>query len=319
LFEALARIDSLETSPIFDASATVFAGRPGLGVSKSTDGGDTWQPANAGLALDALRGPSLRLSPDFHVDNHVFAATLLGLFESTDGAATWQPVAITSAASDAPTEELAVSPAFGTDGTMLASVRGHGLFKSTDGGSSWNEVAPDLIANNELLERIRFSPAFPADGVVFGYSSTRLYRSDDGGLSWSASSQGWIRQENHSPADQALVYDGTGAGVVWPSASAGRVTWLQTSSSRATFYVYGTGVRWVGARAPFLGIASVHLDGVLQATVDQYGASPEPQVILFETTGLPAGPHKLEIVVTGQKNPSATGIGASIDAIDFTR
>lgn len=315
-FDHAVRIDSLVISPGFSADATVFAGRPSLGVLKSTDGGASWQTANNGLPLDNRRGPILKLSPDFPSDRKVWSATLTGIYESTDGGGTWSALAIDGIPPDSPVEEIGISPAFPEDQTMLASVRGRGLFKSTDGGGAWSEIAPELIADHELLQSIRFSPAFATDQTLLGHSSTRLFRSTDGGNSWENVDHGPVRHENSKPENQWLSFEGSGQGVEWPSASASRITWLQTTGSLARFFFNGRGVSWLGARAPFLGIGEVYLDGILQAEVDQYGPTPEALVTLFAASDLTPGFHELEIVVSGRKNPLSSNIGAAVDAID---
>jgi beta-galactosidase GanA len=79
----------------------------------------------------------------------------------------------------------------------------------------------------------------------------------------------------------------------------------------------GTGVRWVTSKDPSHGIADVYLDDAKVGTVDLYAASKQNQVTGYEVRGLPAGAHTLKIVVTGQKNASATRPFVVVDAVDL--
>ena len=79
-------------------------------------------------------------------------------------------------------------------------------------------------------------------------------------------------------------------------------------AARATLSFSGTGVTWIGGRAPVTGIANVYIDGVLQETVDTFSTDFEIQVPIFTRSGLAPGTHQLMIEVTGTKttNPAST-------------
>ncbi|GAA3432719.1 beta-galactosidase [Kutzneria kofuensis] len=79
----------------------------------------------------------------------------------------------------------------------------------------------------------------------------------------------------------------------------------------------GPGIRWVTSKDGNHGIADVYLDGAKVSTVDLYSASKQNQFSAYEVRGLANGPHTLKIVVTGQKNPSATGAFVVVDAVDL--
>ena len=95
-----------------------------------------------------------------------------------------------------------------------------------------------------------------------------------------------------------------------------------TPGDQVTFTFTGTGIRWLGARGPQNGIASVSLDGVT-STVNTFGPSDpvhaqQVQAELFKATGLVNTSHSLTIEVTGQKDPSATAAIVNVDAFDVT-
>jgi len=89
-----------------------------------------------------------------------------------------------------------------------------------------------------------------------------------------------------------------------------------TPGARAAFTFAGTSVQWIGSSGPQAGIARIFLDGALQATVDTYAAT-EIQAVVFKVTGLAAARHRLEVEVTGQKNPAASNSLIVVDAFDI--
>ena len=90
----------------------------------------------------------------------------------------------------------------------------------------------------------------------------------------------------------------------------------RTAGDSITVAFTGTAVRWISNKDPSHGIAEVYLDDVKVATVDGYAGSKVNQQVFYETSGLPAGPHTLRVVVTGTANPAATAPFVVVDAID---
>jgi len=89
------------------------------------------------------------------------------------------------------------------------------------------------------------------------------------------------------------------------------------AGATATFTFSGTGVSWIGFKCERCGIARVHLDGAVVATVDTYAPTrPAASGSLFSTTGLAAGTHTLVIEVTGTNNASSVGPFIVVDAFD---
>lgn len=80
----------------------------------------------------------------------------------------------------------------------------------------------------------------------------------------------------------------------------------------------GTGVRWIGARGPDLGIATVLIDGDVRDNVDQYAATQEFMAPSFTIADLAAGPHTIEVRVEGRKHAGSGGTGVLVDAFDVT-
>jgi hypothetical protein len=98
--------------------------------------------------------------------------------------------------------------------------------------------------------------------------------------------------------------------------SAGGATLSMDPGTRARFTFEGTGVRWLGYRDDWSGVARVHLDGSLAATVDTYASPAQTQTVLYAVDGLAAGTHVLEIEVTGAIGASSSGAWVWIDAFE---
>jgi hypothetical protein len=84
----------------------------------------------------------------------------------------------------------------------------------------------------------------------------------------------------------------------------------------ATFTFTGSAVRWIGYRDEWSGIATVYLDGQLQATVDTYATPSQAQTIVWSATALGAGSHTLTIKATGTHDASSLGSWIWVDAFD---
>ncbi len=94
-------------------------------------------------------------------------------------------------------------------------------------------------------------------------------------------------------------------------------SWSATAGSSVKVGFSGTSVRWIGPTNTNGGIANVLIDGTKVATVDTYSpGGKQVQQVLFQTTGLAAGSHTLEIDVTGQKNSASSSATVVVDAID---
>ena len=89
------------------------------------------------------------------------------------------------------------------------------------------------------------------------------------------------------------------------------------AGATATFSFSGTGVSWIGFKCERCGIATVHLDGAVVATVDTYAPTrPASSSAMFSSTGLAAGSHTLVIEVTGTSNAASAGSFIVVDAFD---
>ena len=86
-------VRALALSPDFERDSTLFAGLD-EGVIKSTDGGLSWRPVNAGPLKDDSKPPSvlsLAISPDYASDGTLFVGLVdYGVYRSVDGGENWR-------------------------------------------------------------------------------------------------------------------------------------------------------------------------------------------------------------------------------------
>jgi photosystem II stability/assembly factor-like uncharacterized protein len=135
-----------------------YHSRFGLGILKSTDGGETWML----LAESSFAGRCIsRIVVDPIDPSVVYAAvTPAGGFLPARSAAKGHPQA---------------------DGPV-------GVFKSADGGLSWTQLSaglPNLAATDLVMQPDDSQVLYAAIGAIFGDPANGIYRSNDGGQTWA--------------------------------------------------------------------------------------------------------------------------------------
>lgn len=161
------QVGSLAIDP--ENAALVYVGTSDGRVLKSTDGGTSWINANVGLH----NSPVNRLVIDPRDTTNLYAATASGVFKSGDGGASWREA---SSGASARIGFLA-SPGAG----VLLADSGWELFRSADIAESWERAGLPGLAHSYATD-----PNHP--NLIYAFASTQdfLYKSTDGGSSWSA-------------------------------------------------------------------------------------------------------------------------------------
>ena len=189
---------------------------PGGGIFKSTDGGITWvakglektqhigrivvHPTNPTIVYVAALGAAWKSNPE------------RGIYKTTDGGETWQLIKFINDKTGF--VDIAIDPRnpnvlfaaawqrYRTPYSLGSGGPGSGLFKTTDGGTTWTEVKgggfPEgnkgriglaiAPSNSSVIYALTEAAAPQADGL-FTPSRTPpangLYRSSDGGVTWT--------------------------------------------------------------------------------------------------------------------------------------
>ena len=176
----------------------------GAGVLKSVDGGATWTTLGASTFV-GTRFSRLAVTPG--TPARLFGATGFGLFRSVNAAVAWSAMTSGLPAGAAATD-VAIDPA--TPTTVYAGFWNRGIYKSTNAAAAtptWTQLAGGLPAagaaspNGFTRVALAISPSSPqtlyallanndttspAPGPPFRYAVDKLYRSTNGGTSWTA-------------------------------------------------------------------------------------------------------------------------------------
>jgi photosystem II stability/assembly factor-like uncharacterized protein len=192
-------VDPHDPNRVFVAAlGHVYGPNPDRGVYRTTDGGATWKkvlfkndnvgaidlqfdPADSKIVYAALwntRRPPWSIYPPSYGPGG-------GLFKSTDGGDTWQPLT-----SGLPTEGLgrigvAVAPSNRSRVYAIVDAKDGGLYRSDDAGATWTKTSSDarIWGRGWYFCRVAVDPKDPDTVYV---SNTSVYRSKDGGRSWTA-------------------------------------------------------------------------------------------------------------------------------------
>jgi len=191
----------------------------GLGLYKSTDGGDTWDV----LAEDTFAGRTFSRIVVSHADSQVLYASIMhaggfparnaakghpltdgpvGVFRSDDGGVTWAQLLNglhNTAASDVwmhPGDADILYAALGD----IFGLPENGIYKSVNGGESWTKLGGGLPETNvgritlaiapSMPERLYTIITRPSDEFGGGAALNNVFRTDNGGDTWSATNPG---------------------------------------------------------------------------------------------------------------------------------
>jgi len=292
----------LAFSPAWTSDQTVYAGT-NRGVYSTSDGAVTWNAV--GIPGEDIL--CLALSGGYGTDGTVFAGSRdTGVHRSTDFGATW--VLLDNGITDHVIQALCVSPNFQTDGTVLAATKSGGVFVSTDSGDTWTSAGLE----GSFLREMVISPEYATDQTIFVGAWDGVHRTENNGQTWERVLlfQRWDDQSDYiARTSHWSVYKDA-------LASAKRLIHADDAAAKADMHFVGDSIRWIGATAPFGGIAQVFIDGTYDADVDLYSASVNWQKVVYTKTGLGPGPHYIYITNTGTNNPNSTGTKVIIDAFE---
>lgn len=176
---------------------------------------NSWTP----IGLDG--GIVYRLAIDPATPSTLFAATLAGAFRSTDSGVSWTKVFHLECAT------IAVHP---TNSSIVFLLnRSREVYKSTDGGLTFalSNSGITAVTQGSIFGRFAFQPGNP--NVMYYAWQSGLFKSVDGGASWTASDSGAVNAQSVldiavDSADPQVVYLALRSKGVYKSPDAG-ATW----------------------------------------------------------------------------------------------
>jgi len=190
----------------------LWAGTESLGLFRSPSGGKVWRrapvPGLDGTVMDLAVDPT---SPDtVYVLGFSQGQPGTSVFKTADSGVTWSLLS-----PPVPASYLRVKVDPRTGAVWLL---GPGIERSADGGATW--AAATGIETGNVLQDLAFDPSSPQTLYASGYlppasrfqsAEARLYKSIDGGATWSRSDSGLVRpgvaqKVVVSPADPRVLY-----------------------------------------------------------------------------------------------------------------
>lgn len=177
----------------------------GIGILRTTDGGETWEKS-LDWSLDQNHGVwTIRISPTN--PDIIYAATTEGVYKSTDGGDSWGQKQDVIMANDLLVHSD--DPDIVVVGCGNFATPGHGIYKTNNGGDSWVKITSELPQTFEGKIQLGMAPSSP--NIIYasignGFSSDNgaswLCRSSDFGSSWDLRStidysqwQGWFSHD----------------------------------------------------------------------------------------------------------------------------
>lgn len=181
------------------------------GVWRTTDGGTTWTPLTDQMPTSSMG--ALALDPGD--ENVIYAGTGeanyanhsrygLGVYKSVDGGSTWAQLAQDTFGgrcfsrlliNPQNTAVLYASITRAGGFPEMAAAKGHpgatgplGVFRSDDGGHTWARLTnglPDLCATDLAMQPDDPNVLYAGIGRIFGHADNGLYKTVDGGASWT--------------------------------------------------------------------------------------------------------------------------------------
>lgn len=184
---------------------TLYAGTEPPGLFRSTDGGTTWTELSGVTSVPSRDDWTFYHHP--FGDGHVHAVSVHPerpdrivagvedgpLLRSTDGGATWHEWL-----TGHDTHRTTLAPG---DPDRVFVATADGLFERRDAGDGWSQHL-----DGAYVHQIAFHPADPERAWVYAATDNPVWRSDDGGRSWTPASAGPVGDaEETLPAARAAV------------------------------------------------------------------------------------------------------------------
>jgi photosystem II stability/assembly factor-like uncharacterized protein len=225
-------IDPNDNQTIYIATETNrFRRSYGVGVLKTTDGGQSWQ--GTGLSFNVAYGQYTRKIVTHPVNSNKLIALLRDqIYRSLDAGQNWTVVGSIPKNYYDPNQpskyrirnwrDLVYHPTdtnviYASSDDFSRNDGGAVVYKSTDGGANWTDITTNITSTTQDRIDLAVSPQKP--NVVYAAASrsgvSKIYKSGDQGVNWtlrgstSANRGGTSMQDFAvSPADTAIMYLG---------------------------------------------------------------------------------------------------------------
>lgn len=230
----------------------IYAGSPGGGLWKTTNGGSSWTPK--GDQFGNMNIWSIAIDPTN--SNIVYIGNSVGeIYKSTNGATSFTKIMDQNSGR---VTDILINPS--NTSVIHAALRYNGLFRTTNGGTSWTEVI------NTSIEDVEYKPGSTTTIYACGND---FYRSTNSGTSFTKVTSGISSNERMklavSPANSNYVYivqkKGGGFGYLYRSTNSGVSFAVRTDHTAGTNYIGAQGSRDMAIAVSNTNINEVHIGG----------------------------------------------------------
>ncbi len=176
--------------------------RQGLFVSK--DGDSEWVPLGQGKGSQPLDNRTSQLTFDPGDPNVFWESGMYGgcVYQTLDNGDTFEQLSNTTHC-----DSVSVDFTDPQRATMLAGGHeGRNLYKSIDAGQTWDDIGPNLPADAGFTGFARVLDAKTFLVASFSGKGSGIFRSDDGGDTWSEPWEGGIRSRPLFATDGAIYW-----------------------------------------------------------------------------------------------------------------
>jgi len=235
-------IDPVDPDRVFAATmGDLFGDNPERGVYRTTDGGTTWQQVlsmtDSTGAIEVVINPQ---HPDTvyaslwervrRPDRRHYGGPSSGIYRSYDGGSTWTKLT-SGLPQGVDLGRIGIDISQSNPNVLYATVTDYlganiGIFKTVNHGNSWTDVTANFFPNaaSYWYGRIKIDPTDP--DIVYEIDFD-LWKTTDGGLSWSNLTDFFVHVDQHEvyihPLNNNLVLLGndggmhisTDAGISW--------------------------------------------------------------------------------------------------------
>lgn len=164
-------------------------GTYGIGVIKSTDGGNTWTQVLTRTMANLFGIQRLRFDPTN--PNIVYACATDGLYRTIDAGANWNKILNLTYIADVVINAKNTNQIVATVGNLGNTVKG--IWRSTDGGTTWGKVTSTLPASFQGFIKLDNLPSLGNRDTIIASigieetptGTSELYRSTDFGATWA--------------------------------------------------------------------------------------------------------------------------------------
>jgi len=206
------RIDDFAVARVPGAPDAIYVGTASGGVFKSTNGGTSWTPIfdkvdammSIGDVAVAPGNPSIVWVGTGEANNRQSSSWGDGVYKSSDGGRTWKNMGLKETRHIG---RIIIDPA-NPDVVFVAAI-GHlwgsnpdrGVFKTVNGGQTWTKVLyvdENTGANDILMDpknpQVLFASTYQRQRKAWGFNGggpgSGIYRSPDGGATWTKLTKG---------------------------------------------------------------------------------------------------------------------------------